>query len=190
MEGAFMKKYIPIGIIVLIGIILFYFFVLPWLLIYFGLQSLPNPPRPEITHAEFPFKLVYEINEERKVIQDTIICEFDGVGMDEGQGKFRKWKQRLASGNMSGDFVILEKLNELEKIGFYPGSADYYMNDSEWYKENNSSFPNAWLVKNEKGDVSGEDYLKEDQLYEKYHIKLISWEPSPPIKNLFIENKK
>ncbi|MFD0620900.1 hypothetical protein ACFQZR_26025 [Paenibacillus sp. GCM10027629] len=168
----------------------FVVFSWPWLLLYIGLNSQPNPPQPSITYSEFPFKLVYEINGKKKIVQDTVVCEYDGVGMDEGQGKFRKWKQRLASGNVSGDFVILEKLNELEKIGFYPGSADYYMNDSKWYKENNSSFPNAWLVKNEKGDVSGEDYLEEDQLYEKYHIKLISWEPSPPIKNSLIENKK
>ncbi|CAM3016916.1 hypothetical protein PASE110613_12560 [Paenibacillus sediminis] len=183
-------RLLVLGIPLLLVIAIVAFFSLPWILIFIGIQSQPNPPRPEITYGEFPFRLEYEIKGERKVIQDTLICEFDGFGADEGRGKYRKWKQRLASGNVSGDFVILEKLNELEKIGFYPGSADYYMNDSEWYKENNSSFPNAWLVKNEKGDVSGEDYLEEDQLFEKYHIKLISWEPSPPIKNSFIENKK
>ncbi|MFA8307240.1 YdgA family protein, partial [Paenibacillus alvei] len=49
---------------------------LPWILIYVGLQLQPDPPRPEITYGEFPFKLVYEINGERKVIQDTVICEY------------------------------------------------------------------------------------------------------------------
>ena len=50
---------------------------------------------PEIRYGEFPFRLEYEINGERFVIEDTVICEFDGIGWNEAQGKFRKWKDYL-----------------------------------------------------------------------------------------------
>jgi hypothetical protein len=75
------------------------YLVFPWLLIFIGIQSKPNPPRPEITNGEFPFRLMYEVNGYQKVIEDTLIYEFDGYGADEGRGKYRKWKKRLASGN-------------------------------------------------------------------------------------------
>lgn len=71
----------------------------PWATMFFGISSFPNPTKPEITHGEFPFHLVYEINGETKVIEDTLICEYDGIGMNEGNGKYRKWKESLASGN-------------------------------------------------------------------------------------------
>lgn len=160
----------------------------PWMLLITGINSQPNPPQPSITYGEFPFRLEYELNGKRMIIEDTLICEYDGIGANEGVGKYRKWKQRLASGNANGDFVILEEISKFEKIGFYPGSAEYYMNDSKWHRENNSSFPNAWIL--EEGNVTGDSFLEEDELLEKYHIKLISWEPSPPIENSFIDNKK
>ena len=37
----------------------------------------PAPPAPEITYGEFPFRLEYEIEGERFVIEDTLIAEFD-----------------------------------------------------------------------------------------------------------------
>ncbi len=48
--------------------------------------------------GEFPFCLEYEIKGKRSVIQDTLICEYDGIGINEGQGKYREWKEHLASG--------------------------------------------------------------------------------------------
>jgi len=89
-------------VIVLIAVfaIIANFTVWPWVMISLGISLLPNPPKPGITYSEFPFRLVYEINGERKVIEDTLICEYDGIGMDEGRGKYRKWKEHLASGNI------------------------------------------------------------------------------------------
>ncbi len=92
---------------------------MPWLLLFIGIQLGPNPPRPEITYGEFPFRLEYEINGERKVIQDTLICKFDGFGSDEGRGKYRKWKTRLASGN---ERLTLLKVDETMEIYYSGGS--------------------------------------------------------------------
>lgn len=52
----------------------------PWLLLIIGINSQPNPPQPTIKHGQFPFRLEYELNGQRKIIEDTLICEFDGSG--------------------------------------------------------------------------------------------------------------
>jgi len=90
---------ILIGIPLLLSFFVLAYFTLPWLFIFIGNQLEPNPPHPEITHGEFPFRLVYEINGQRQVIEDTLTCDFDLFGTDEGRGKYRKVRERLASGN-------------------------------------------------------------------------------------------
>lgn len=83
---------------------------MPWISIYLGIQSEPNSPSPTTKYGEFPFRLEYEIDGKRMVIQDTLICEYDGVGADEGRGKYRKWKQaKISSGE---DRLTLLKLDE------------------------------------------------------------------------------
>lgn len=155
---------------------------LPWTLIYLGNFFAPSPPRPEITYGEFPFRLVYEINGQRKVIEDTLICEFEGFGFDEGRGKYRKWKQYLASGN---ERVTLLKVDDNIEIYYNPGSAKYYMGDMESYVEFNHMFPNAAIYRADGeygGTISAEHLLKE------YNIKLINWEYTPPITNRFLSS--
>lgn len=150
----------------------------PWLLLYIGLQLGPNPPQPEITYGEFPFRLEYEINGELKVVEDTLICEFDGFGADAGRGKYRKWKERLASGN---ERITLLKVDKNKEIEFVFGNAKYYMGDSE-NGRGGSLFPNAaYFEKDSTGTSSG--FVEAKELLDKYDIKLISWNPSPPIKN-------
>lgn len=152
----------------------------PWLAILIGIQLESNPPRPEVTYGEFPFRLEYEINGQRKVVQDTLICEYDGIGADEGRGKYRKWKQRLASGN---ERIILLKVSESKEIEFIPGSAEYYLGDSDSGK-NDSSFPNAVIISRD-GRFTTESGILADQLLKEYNIKLISWDASQPITNHF-----
>lgn len=169
------------------------FLTLPWLLIFIGIYLEPNPPRPEITYGEFPFHLEYEINENRKVIQDTIICEYNGVGMNEGQGKYRKWKDHLASGKER--LVLLEVDNPValmsdskvvkQEIDYPTGSARYYMGDMKEDEEFNQSFPDAvFFEKYEDGGTSS-GIIQANELLKKYNIKLISWDSTPPIKNNF-----
>ena len=179
---------------VLVVAIIVYFFVWPWVMIAIGLIVSPNPPKPEITYGEFPFRLVYEINGQQKMIEDTLICEYDGIGLDEGRGKYRKWKQRLASENES---IILLKVDDTKEIEFFPGSAAFYMGDSnfEYYMDdsvnegNGSSFPNALLVTKD-GRFTSVRVIEADQLLKEYNIQLISWDASPPIKNHFSKSSK
>lgn len=156
---------------------------------------LPNPSKPNITYAEFPFTLVYEINGEKKTVEDTLICEYNGVEINTGQGKIRKWRQKFASGNPKILLWVGENVKSLEgfsssimarqEIFFYPGPAWYYMGDGE--KELN--FPGVAFFEQAPG-FSGNDgvegYLFEgEKLFERFGIKIISWECAPPIKNYF-----
>lgn len=158
------------------------YFILPWLLMRLGLTLLPNPERPEITYSEFPFRLEYEINGERVVVEDTLICEYDGIGRNTGQGKYRKWKSYFASGR---EQILLLKVDNRKEIYYDPGPAEYYMDDmrGQWYLH---IFPNACrLEKDEYGTSTG--IINADELTEKYNIKLISWDYTSPIKNKFKE---
>ncbi len=175
-----------IGVLVLlIFAVVVYFVVWPWAMIALGNSFLLNPPKPEITYAEFPFRLEYEINGERKIIEDTLICEYDGIGMDEGQGKYRKWKERLASGKQK---IILVKVDDTKEIYYPTGSARYYMGDMKEYESYKQSFPDAAFVE-KRGRITEDGIIPSDELFKKYKIKLISWDISKPIKNNFPTTK-
>ncbi|WP_336297944.1 hypothetical protein [Aneurinibacillus uraniidurans] len=82
------KILLTLGIPLLLVVVIVAYLTLPWLFILVHIQLQPNPPRPEIIYGEFPFRLEYEINGQRKVIENILICEFDGFGANEGIGKF------------------------------------------------------------------------------------------------------
>jgi len=172
-----MKKIllIIIGIIVVIVIGLI---TLPWIIIAIGFASLPNPPMPEIRYGEFPFRLVYELNGEQIVVEDTIICEFDGIGSNAAVGKHRKWKAHLA--NSGGESVLLVS-DDTRKIYCYVGDAEYYMDD-ETHPEERPLTPRIYSVKLNKSDMS---ILSQEEILDKYNIKLLSWDFTEPIVNSF-----
>ncbi|MFW6022693.1 MAG: hypothetical protein ACOCQW_04170 [Halanaerobiaceae bacterium] len=172
---------IPVSIILLI----IAYLSLPWILIELGLRLEPGPPRPKITYGEFPFRLVYEINSERKVIEDTLICKYDGMGINLGKGKHRKWKKGLESGK---EKIILLKVNDNKEIYYNPGSASYYMGDYDNPGKHRHNFPNAWYIEQD-GDITRRGKVDEQELLNKYNIKLISWDYTEPIKNQFGSSK-
>lgn len=168
-------------------VVIFYVTVYPWVMIGLGIPLLPNPPKPEITYGEFPFRLEYEINGQRKVIKDTLICEYNGIGINEGQGKYRKWKERLASG---GQDIILLKVNNAKTIYYSPGSADYYMDDLDEKVQYVHNFPDACYFEKYSDGSTSNGIISEDELLQSYHIKLVDWEYTQPIKNSFTKTNK
>ncbi len=121
------KVLIIVGVPLLLALaIIAYFVVLPWAMITTEIFFLPYPLKPEIKYGEFPFRLEYEIDGQRKVIEDNLVCEYDGIGMNEGQGKYRKWNERLTSGNQN---ILLLSVDNSKEIYYNPGPADYYMDD-------------------------------------------------------------
>jgi len=167
---------IPIAIITLITA----FISIPWILIFIGMYLQPNPPSPDVTYGEFPFKLVFEVRGERKEVLDTLICEFVGFGANEGVGKYRKWDSRFRSGN---DTITLVKTNDNVEVYYPPGSCKYYMGDLTEGVTHNPVFPGS-LVRDKEGS-SRIDFISKDELFEIYKIKILSWEYSQPINNNF-----
>ena len=157
--------------------------MLPWITIGIGIALQPNPPTPEIKYGEFPFKLTYEINGEEKIVEDTIICKFEGFGADEGRGKYRKWKMYLASDNKE-DKVFLLNVDKTTNIFYTIGSAEYYMNDivNGWHVSDYSivSFDAIFVKSN---GLSGT--VRAIELLSEYGIRIISFSSSDPIINNF-----
>lgn len=164
----------------------------PWTVPWTGDIIIPNPPKPEITYGEFPFQLIYELNGETKVIEDAVICEFDGVDSRGESGKYRKWKTRLKSGN---EHLVILDVSELEeeddfghkvlKLFFYYGNGEYYMGDDAYRAREGQSLDYvSYMYQNTDGEI-GYSIILPDAAWSKYKIKLISWKPSPPIQNSF-----
>ena len=136
----------------------------------------PNPPLPEITYGEFPFRIEYEINGDRVVVEDTVICEFDGFEFSwGGEGKFRKWKSHLASGSQ-GNYLLLLTIDGTNDLYCTVRGPSYYMGEVYGYYDDEKP-PGAFL---KNGHV-----LSSQELFDRYGIRFISWEFSPPIENNF-----
>jgi len=146
---------------------------------YFLDLAFPNPPHPTITYGEFPFRLEYEINGERIIVEDTIICKFDGFEKT-ATGSFRKWKSHLASNkNENAVLVIVEKR---VKIYCSVGGAKYYMNDEGMFPAERPFAPRFFLVNSSSHDTM---VYKIADFIEKYKLKIVDFELSEPIVNTF-----
>lgn len=161
-------------------------------LIGVGFAFLPSPAKPVIKYGEFPFRLVYELNGDQIVIEDTIICEYDGIGIDAGQGKFRKWKSHFLSSGDEVTYLGLELSRDDEKIFYMEvGDENYYMGDWEetrYEDQETKDFENTIrMIPVEEWTVAGWicEILSEEELSEKYNINIIEWTHAPPIENKF-----
>lgn len=178
------RLYIVMGIV--IAVLLVIAILVSFVIGFLSGGFLPSPPKPKITHGEFPFRLVYEINGEIKVVEDVLICEYDGFGANAARGKYRQWKSYLSSGNTR---ITLFKNEEIEifytpNINHWEAGA-FYMGDTEIYSSINEVFPNAWYTSDFENKQVNSYIISADEMWEKYKIKLISWKPSLPIQNTF-----
>lgn len=155
-----------------------------------------TPPKPEITYGEFPFKLEYELNGEKHIIEDVWVCEFDGFGSNEGFGKQRKWKGKVKG--TGKDKIVLLDVKEPTTLGlfgdtpikqiiyFSPGSARYYMGDmigvAGIYK---NTFPDALYWEYSFPFTTCKGIVEKKELQERFNLRLTNWEIEPPIKNTF-----
>jgi hypothetical protein len=143
----------------------------------------PSPPRPEITYGEFPFRIEYEIHGERIVVEDTIICKFDGftsVSCDSST-RYRDWKASFASGRKTlyhdgADYLV----DDANQIYFDMGSAKYYLGKKDEY----FSF-HAYKITISPWGSQQPATIEIDELYDTYGIKVISYELPEPIVNTF-----
>ncbi|MCL1990258.1 MAG: hypothetical protein FWG67_05130 [Defluviitaleaceae bacterium] len=167
-------------ILIIIGLIV--------LLIWVGIRIFsafflgPRAPRPAITRGEFNFRLVYEIDGERFIAEDTLIVEHGGTGWDAGAGHFNKWTSHFESGN---DGVIELFRDESERIFI---DVPRYLIPRYLMGERYLS-PTRNLIRrvslNDSTIPSSRLTLLEDELLNEYGIEIIIWEHDPPIENRF-----
>ena len=154
-----------------------------------------NESYPEVTYGEFPFELVYELDGEIKRIEDTIICEFSGFKFGGTRGTMRVWNMRYKSGrdellllDLKEDLAMDKWGNKILSISFYPGNAEYYMDDERKENQRKSILTEfTYISQRNNGDL-GKSVFSADEAWDKYKIRLISWECSPPIENKFKQN--
>lgn len=163
---------------------------------------LDDVPEPEIKYAEFPFTLTYEVNGETKIIQDSIVCEFDGFEVLGAAGKYRKWKIYLKgkpeqvdrkSSRVRITLLDLSNSDEHDQYGnqmlelyFSGGKAEYYMGDDLWgVKGEAQDFDIVYYSATDENGVISRNSFTAEEAMEKYKIRLLSWEVAKPIVNSF-----
>ena len=164
----------------------------------------PSPAKPKIADSEFPFILTYEIDGNTTTIEDVAIVEFDGYGEKTSAGQSRKWtvytKGNSSSNskeekNNSLDIVILDVTanNEYDKFGnkilelyFYGGNGHYFMSDKLGWLDRDAQEIDCvnYMCETVNGELRYKS-MDAEEAFEKFKIRLISWECAPPIENEF-----
>ena len=138
----------------------------------------PAPPQPIIQTGEFPFELTYKLNGELYTVKDVYVCNYEGIGVDEGNGKYRKWSGYIKG---SGESAIFVTEDSDRKIFCFVGDAEFYMND-EQYPEERPLTPRLYDVKK---NVNIMNSFNHDEIVAIYNVEIVSWKFSEPIDNSF-----
>jgi len=129
--------------------------------------------------------VVYEVNGEEYTIKDTVICEYAGSRWNEGDGKkHRIWDRRFES----GEYCVLYTVSEDVLIVLGLGrTTQYLMGDPEDNPLISDAYPQV-LEYFESGTTSftSLSFPSEEEVFEKYGVRIISFEIAPPIENTFV----
>ncbi|MBE6753634.1 MAG: hypothetical protein E7559_04685 [Ruminococcaceae bacterium] len=152
---------------------------------------------PVVKYGEFPFVIEYEKDGKHYLIEDTLVCEFDGYDPSLHSAIIWKYYTKNKSGSASHVFEyfgegtpsLFDKERHVvrARVEINLNNPDYYMGDpacADWkprfkYTERYNSSPNV-------SDVDSK-YLTKGQLRRKFGIKIIRIEYSDPIENNYVE---
>ena len=139
-------------------------------------------PVPEITEGRFDFSVTYEIDGLEKTYSGVYICNYDGISVTF-VGRRRMWDGYI-DGTNSWGLIAIHETNDDSIIyidfGFDP---EYFMSDPDYIEE--IPKPNLFVehINEEIGETT---WLNdEEEIFEKYGVKLISYDYAAPIKNSF-----
>ena len=177
---------VPIIIVLFVGVIIPIIPFIAEVVLYVGIWTMPNPPEPQITRGEFPFTLIYEIDGEERKVEDTIVCEYAGIEINYGFGKYREWKAHLSSGN---ERIILwqgkTKKGNKKELYYDFAPPGYYMGDPEYGKGTKYGYSDVARRTYCKDGEIEETFISDKKLMTDYGIKIISWTCEEPIHNTF-----
>ena len=156
---------------------------------------------PQIAEGEFPFVVEYEFNGERYLIEDTVVCSWDGYDMSNNFAIFgypysRIWDASLKSRDESkrvliefepnAESLLVDGRNNIEsRVILSYGSGGYYLgdpNDTEYYPRIN--YIENYEISSKMSKIDSTK-LSNDQLEKLFGIKIIRFEFSEPIENKF-----
>ena len=146
-----------------------------------------------ITEGEFPIYLEYEINGERYIIDDIVVCSYNGI---DTTGLIpSRWYSVSLKNESNKTLMVFEdnteskltkgRINEEASIRLHIGNGGYYLGDPDdkdytpyiSYDERYKTEPKVT-----HNDVTK---LTNEQLEEIFGIKIIRFEFSSPIENAF-----
>ena len=142
-------------------------------------------PVPEVKEGRFNFSVTYLINGEEKNYSGVYICKYEGIHVTL-VGSSRMWNGYI-EGTDNWGLIAIQDTNDDGVIyidfGFYP---QYFMSDTEY----NDQIPQPnLLVEYINEETGGISFLSdEEEIFEKYGVKIISYDYAEPIENRF-ENK-
>ncbi|MBQ7936616.1 MAG: hypothetical protein IJ333_09785 [Clostridia bacterium] len=189
-----MKKKL-IGSIVLIIVALFIivnilYMTMPAMVMAISSFFIKKPPKPAVEYGEFPFRIVYKVNEEVVTIEDVLVIEYKDSGIDYSGGKYYKWNTYLKSGNDQREsfedqgflnaLTLCSQSETTEKIWISLGSNEHYMGVPALYSSQEycySGLPGVVWLYNSGNTVS----IGEQTLYQKFGITIIETTFSDPL---------
>ena len=165
----------------------------PWTsILVVGLLS-PNLTEPEITSGEFPFVIEYEFEGETYIVEDTVVCSYEGndpsawVPTRSYSYDLKNDSNRLMiEFDANTESLLTEgQINEESRIVWYYGHGGYYLGDPK--KTDRGPCINYVEIYNTSPKVSHHQTTKltNEQLEELFGIKIIRFEFSSPIENTF-----
>jgi len=156
-------------------------------------------PAPKITEGEFPFVLEYEMDGQRYIVEDTVVCTFSGYDLSDPFPLIdysRIWHQSLKSGEEEKRLIleldentesvfVKGRINAESKVNLFYGSGGYYLGDPEDSDRNPRIHYVEKYKTSEKVTHHEVTALTNEQLEEYFGIKIIRFEFSSPIENIF-----
>ena len=148
---------------------------------------------PAITEGEFPIYLEYEINGVRYIIDEIVVCSYNGI--DTTGFIPSRWYSVSLKNESNKTLMVFEdnteskltkgRINEEASIRLHIGDGGYYLGDPDdkdftpyiSYDEQYKTEPK--VTHNDRTKLTNE------QLEEIFGIKIIRFEFSSPIENAF-----
>lgn len=172
------KQVIIVGAIS-VSILAVFYLCFPWISVWIGNAVAEKPPEPQVTSGDFPFSLVYSIDDEKTFLDGIYSCSYAGISFDEGNGKYRKWNG-VVKGSCESSVLIFE--DEKNKVFCSIGKPEYYMGDFDRYFGEIPPHPHLFIINKAEDDKT---IWTENKIEVEYNIKIESWQFSEPVKNSF-----
>jgi len=153
----------------------FYKKIIIFLILLF-LTGCSKPKIPPISKGEFSFYLEYEINGERKVMEDTLKCEYY-IQFDESNGKSLQLKSEWEK-DKSKYYLHTMHLIDDNLILQYIAPEDKFWMGEAFVEKYDLTIPKIEVVNKFTWE---REQLKDEKDFAKYGLSILNYNCDPPI---------